>query len=104
LQKSEVEGCEYQDDSHIHRQPFPEVVLEEQKIYSDHNGYQEQYVKPDSRLASHFSPLFKYTIFTDLITAVEQSGGALSPRDIASQRSYARLRIHPSSTAWCFRR
>jgi hypothetical protein len=45
FQKSEVEGCEYQDDSYIHRQPFPEVVLEEQKIYNDHNGYQEQHVK-----------------------------------------------------------
>jgi hypothetical protein len=37
-----LEGCEYQDDSCIHRQPFPEVVLEKQEIYSDHNGYQEQ--------------------------------------------------------------
>ena len=59
FQKSEVEGCEYQDDSYIHRQPFPEMVLEEQEIYSDHNGYQEQYIKHDSRLASHFSPPFK---------------------------------------------
>jgi len=40
FQKSEVEGCEYQDDSYIHRQPFPGVVPEEQEIYSDHNGDQ----------------------------------------------------------------
>ena len=57
FQKPEVEGCEYQDDSYIHRQPFPEVILKKQEIYSDHNGYQEQYVKHDSRLASHLNPL-----------------------------------------------
>jgi hypothetical protein len=85
FQKSEVEGREYQDDSHIHRQAFPELVLEEQEIYSDHNGYQEQYVKHDSRLAFHFSPLFKYMIFTDLSTAVEPSGSAPSLRDTASR-------------------
>jgi hypothetical protein len=32
LQESEVEGCEYQDDSYVHRQPFPESVFEEQQI------------------------------------------------------------------------
>jgi hypothetical protein len=30
FQESEVEGCEYQNDSYIHRQPFPEMVSEEQ--------------------------------------------------------------------------
>jgi hypothetical protein len=81
FQKSEVEGCEHEDDSYIHRQPFPELVLEEQEIYSDHNGYQEQYVKHDSRLAFHFTPPFKYMIFTDLSTAVEPSRSAPSLRD-----------------------
>ena len=56
FQKSEVEGSEYQDDSYIHHQPFPGVVLEKQEIYTDYNGYQKQYVKHDSRLASHFNP------------------------------------------------
>jgi hypothetical protein len=32
FEESEVEGCEYQDDSWIHRQPWPESVLEEQEI------------------------------------------------------------------------
>jgi hypothetical protein len=56
FQKSEVEGYKYQDDSYIHSQPFPEMVLEEQEIYSDHNGYQQQYIKHGSRLASHSVP------------------------------------------------
>ena len=61
FQKSEVEGCEYQDDSYIHRQPLPEVLPEEQEIYSDHNDYQEQYIKYDSHPATHFRPRFKYS-------------------------------------------
>lgn len=56
FQKSEVKGGEYQNDSYIHRQPFPELVLEEQEIYTDDNGCQHQYVKYGGRLGSHFSP------------------------------------------------
>jgi hypothetical protein len=59
FRESEVEGREYQDDSYVHRQPFPELILEQQEIYSDDDGYQEQYVKRDCRLASHFSPRSK---------------------------------------------
>ena len=54
-EKSEVEGYEYQNNSYIHGQPFPEPVLEEQEIHTDHNGYHEQWVKDVSRPASHFS-------------------------------------------------
>ena len=62
FQESEVEGCEHQDDSYIHCQPFPELVPEEEDIYSDHNGYQQQYVKDGSCLASHSVPSFKYRL------------------------------------------
>ena len=57
FQKSEVEGCEYQDNSYIHRQPFPEIVLEEEEIHSDHNGYQQEYVKGGRRVACHSVPV-----------------------------------------------
>jgi hypothetical protein len=55
FQKSEVKGGEYQHDSYIHRQPFPELVPEEQEIYTDDNGWQQQYVKYGGRLRLHFS-------------------------------------------------
>ena len=56
FQESEVEGCEYQDDSYVHRQPFPEPVLEEQDIDRDDHGCHQDYVECGGRLASHFSP------------------------------------------------
>src|SRR5215471_7498783 len=58
FQKSEVEGDEYQDDPYIHGQPFPELVLEEQDVYSDDHGCQQQYVKDGVRL-SPISVAFK---------------------------------------------
>ncbi len=56
FQESEVEGCEYQDDSYVHHQPFPEPVLEEQDIDRDDYGCHQDYVECADRLASHFSP------------------------------------------------
>jgi len=56
FQESEIEGREYQDDSYVHRQPFPKPVLEEQDIGRDDHGYHEDYVKCGAHLASHFSP------------------------------------------------
>jgi hypothetical protein len=39
FQESEVEDYEDEDESHIHHQPCPESVLEEQQIdCDDHNG------------------------------------------------------------------
>ncbi len=55
LQKSQVERCEYQDDSYIHQQPFPEPVPEEQEIHTDHDGCQQHYIKYDRCLSRHFS-------------------------------------------------
>ena len=57
FQESEVEGCEYQDDSYIHRQPFPEPVLEEQEIDRDDHGCHQDYVECGARLTSLFSPV-----------------------------------------------
>ena len=56
FQESEVEGCEYQDDSNVHRQPFPEPVLEEQEIDRDDHGCHQDYVECGGHPASHFSP------------------------------------------------
>ena len=39
LQKPEVERYEYEDNSHIHGQPFPEKISEEQEIHADYDGY-----------------------------------------------------------------
>jgi hypothetical protein len=41
LQESQAERCEYQDNSNIHHQPFPEQVSEEQDIHGDYDGYQQ---------------------------------------------------------------
>jgi hypothetical protein len=41
FQESEVEGREYQDDSDIHRQSFPELISEEQDIDGDDRRYQQ---------------------------------------------------------------
>jgi hypothetical protein len=57
-QESQVERCEHQDDSNIHRQPFPESVSEEPEIYADYNGCHRHHVKHDSCLSAHFSPWF----------------------------------------------
>jgi hypothetical protein len=38
FQESEIEGCEYEDDSHVHRQPFPDSVSKEQQIDHDDHG------------------------------------------------------------------
>jgi hypothetical protein len=37
-EESEVEGSEYQDNSYVRRQPFPEPVSEEQQIDRDDRG------------------------------------------------------------------
>lgn len=54
--ESQVESGEYQDNSDIHHQPFPDPVSEEQKIYSDDDGYQQHHVKHDICLSYHLSP------------------------------------------------
>src|SRR5215470_7649256 len=57
LQESEVEGCEYEDDSYVHRQSFPEPILEEQEIDRNDHSCHQQYVEYGGRLISHISPL-----------------------------------------------
>ena len=55
LQESEVEGCEHEHDSYIHRQPFPEPVLEEQDVDCDDHNCHQDYVECGGRPASHIS-------------------------------------------------
>ena len=57
FQESEVEGCEYQNDSCVHRQAFPEPVHEEQDIDRDDHGCHQNYIECGDHLASNFSPL-----------------------------------------------
>jgi len=68
FQESEVEGCEYEDDSYVHRQPFPEPVLEEQDIDRDDHGCHQDYVECGGRVASHFSPRLKFGAPTKRLT------------------------------------
>jgi hypothetical protein len=55
-QESQVEGCEYQDDSDIHYQPRPESVSEEYEIHSDYYGRHRDPV--NSHLSVHLSSCF----------------------------------------------
>jgi hypothetical protein len=54
-EESKVKCCEDQDNTNIHRQPFPESVSEEQDIYTDYDRYHRQYVKRRTYLSAHFS-------------------------------------------------
>ncbi len=42
MRKPEVERNEHQDDAHVHCQPLPEVVTEEQNVHGDHDHHQER--------------------------------------------------------------
>lgn len=75
FQESEVEGPEYEDDSYVHRQPFPEPVFEEQEIDRDDHGYHREYVECGSRLASHFSPRSKVRRSSGCLTTEFSSAG-----------------------------
>jgi len=41
LYKSQIERYKYQDNSHVHRQPCPKEVPEEQGVYADYDGYHQ---------------------------------------------------------------
>jgi hypothetical protein len=53
LQEPEVESCEYQDDANIRRQPLPDAISEEHKIYTDYDRRHRQDVKYDGYLSAH---------------------------------------------------
>jgi hypothetical protein len=59
LQESEIEGRKHQDDADVHYQPFPESILEEQKIYTNDDGYQRHNVNRDRDVPCHFNHRFK---------------------------------------------
>ncbi|MFZ0734815.1 MAG: hypothetical protein WAM79_21035 [Candidatus Sulfotelmatobacter sp.] len=39
LKESQIEGGKYQNDSDVHQESFPEMVLEDQDVYSDDDDY-----------------------------------------------------------------
>jgi hypothetical protein len=45
LEESQIEGCKHQNDSDVHHQSFPEMVPEDQDIYSDDDGYHRHHVR-----------------------------------------------------------
>lgn len=47
LQEPQVERQKYQDNSDVHDQPSPEMVLEQQDVHADHDGYHREHVKRD---------------------------------------------------------
>jgi hypothetical protein len=59
LQKSQIEGSEYQDNADVHHQPFPDAVLEEEQIHTNDNDYQRCNVKHGGRASCHFDCPFK---------------------------------------------
>jgi hypothetical protein len=71
FQESEVEGCEYQDDPHVHREPFPESILEEQQIDRDDHGCHQDYAKCGGHMASHFSS-FSMVVSTGYLERARQ--------------------------------
>lgn len=59
-QESQVERYEYQDDSDIHHQTFPELVSEKREVHTDYDGRHRHQVKHDSDRSAHFqSPLLQ---------------------------------------------
>jgi len=53
-EESQVESCEYQDNTNIHCKPFPESVSEENVIYTDYDGDHRHRVNHDSYLPAHW--------------------------------------------------
>src|SRR5690349_6978601 len=56
--ESEVESPEHEDEADVHCQPCPELVPEEQHIYRDNRGCQDEYNEYGCQWASHVSPPF----------------------------------------------
>ena len=54
-QESQIEGCKHQDNSDVHHQAFPELIPEEEQIYTDDNTYQHRNVKHDNQALCHIN-------------------------------------------------
>ncbi len=48
-----MEGCKHQNDSDVHHQSFPEMVPEDQGIYSDDEGYHRHHVRHGNHPSCH---------------------------------------------------
>ena len=53
LKESQIEGCKHQNDSDVHHQSFPEMVPENQGVYSDDDGYHRHQVKHGNHRFCH---------------------------------------------------
>ncbi len=53
-EESQIESYEHQDNANIRHQSFPELVSEEQEIYTDYDGGHRHHVKHYSYLPAHF--------------------------------------------------
>jgi len=62
LKESQIEGCKHQNDSDVHHQSFPEMVPEDQGIYSDDDGYHRHHVRHGNHRSCHCD----FTGFCDL--------------------------------------
>jgi hypothetical protein len=60
FQEPEIERHEYEDDTEIRRQAWPELISEEQEINGQDGDDQQQYVQDGDRLACHFSGRFEF--------------------------------------------
>jgi len=79
LQKPQIDRPEHQDDSDVYYQPLPELVLEEQDVHADHDGYQHEHAKRDGCLSSHLPFLLPATEWSKSgagSTTLRFSGGA----------------------------
>jgi hypothetical protein len=59
LNESQVESREYQDNSYIYDQPFPQPVSEKKEIYTEDDGHQQQYVNHHNDRSFHSHPQVK---------------------------------------------
>jgi hypothetical protein len=53
LKESPIESCKHQNDSDVHHQSFPELVPEDQGIYSHDDGYHRHHVRQGNHRSRH---------------------------------------------------
>jgi hypothetical protein len=78
--ESQIESYEHQDNSYVHDQPFPKLTLEEEEIYADDDGYQQQYVKDDNYLSFHVNSLGVLNLNISKIGKTIREANSLVPR------------------------
>src|SRR5215469_7337324 len=119
LKESQIEGCKHQNDSDVHHQSFPEMVPEDQGIYSDDDGYHRHHVRHGNHRSCHcdlhWILRFEFQITQDSSCAQLVAAGATSCscqlyRGSGKacfgwcRSSFGTRSPHPSITSWkgCF--